>query len=143
MELTEEQIKFLDRVCPSRRHWKLNSDGEVDVEGGAIIPDFFIFGEIPVKFGNVRDTFNCSYNNLTTLKNCPASVGVSFYFHGNNLTDYFKSIKEEDFPHWKNLEWLDVLREYPFLVNIGKKYMDKDDCYRIVNLYPLTKLYLE
>jgi hypothetical protein len=41
------------------------------------------------------------------------------------------------------LEWLDVLREYPFLVNIGKKYMDKDDLKDVLERFPLTKLYIK
>jgi hypothetical protein len=140
MELTQEQIKFLGKVCFGV--WALNDKGEVDVEGNVSIRKIGLT-QIPVKFGRVSGDFSCSWNNLTTLKNCPDYVGGEFFLYSNNLTSYFKSIKEEDFPHWKNLEWLDVLREYPFLVNIGKKYMDKDACYRIVNLYPLTKLYLK
>jgi hypothetical protein len=108
VELTEEQIKFLDIVCFGV--WVFNDKGEVDVEGNISIRKKGLT-QIPVKFGRVSGDFSCSWNNLTTLKNCPDYVGEEFFIYSNNLTDYFKSIKEEDFPHWKNLEWLDVLRE--------------------------------
>jgi hypothetical protein len=146
MNLTKEQIYFLDRVCVSNytygaRRWTLNPNGEVDVDG------FVSMGcenlsEIPVKFGRVSEWVDCRHNKLTTLKNCPNYIGGDFYLYNNNLTDYFKSIKEEDFPHWKNLDWVPILYEYPFLINIGKKHLDIIYPLRdILNDYPQTKLY--
>jgi len=148
MKLTDEQIEFLDKVCFGRHHkWKLNSDGEVDVDGDVIITSLswrYIreINEIPVKFGTVKGYFNCSGNNLTTLKNCPTSVG-EFYCYNNNLTDYFKSIKEDEFPLWSKLHWGEILKEYPFLINIVKKYKIVDALKIYLHHYPLTKLYLE
>jgi hypothetical protein len=96
----------------------------------------------------VIEDFNCSGNNLTTLKNCPYYVHRRFICKNNNLTDYFKSIKEEDFRHWDNFtigDWEDILNEYPFLVNIAKKYIKGD--YVGIDYFlkkcPLTKIYLE
>ncbi len=164
MELTEEQIKFLDKVCKGRLNWTLNSEGKVDVAGNVDISQRGLT-EIPVKFGKVDSHFNCNSNNLTTLKNCPDYVGgmfqcsdnnltsLDFYpnklnsnfwlFHleHNNLTDYFKNIKEEDFTHWEKLYWGDILDEYPFLVNILKNYVDRDKLKTFLNHFPLTKLY--
>jgi len=148
MQLTEEQIKFLDKVCYVNRlrvrgyKWKLNSDGKVDVDGSVIITNLNLT-EIPVKFGRVEGWFRCANNNLTTLKNCPDYVSEEFCCSGNNLTNYFKSIKEDEFPLWKSLNLGDILEEYPFLVNIMNKYFDKDDLKIYINEYPLTKLYLE
>ena len=141
-ELTEEQIEFLDKVCFHRDHWKLNSNGEVDVYGGVFMAGMNLT-EIPVKFGKVEVYFVCSRNNLTTLKNCPTYTEGLLYFSKNNLTEYFKNIKEEDFPHWDKLDWVDILREYPFLINISMKYMCKDNWYVILENIPQTKLYLE
>jgi hypothetical protein len=162
MNLTKEQIRFLDNVCEDK--WKLNSKGVVDVDGHIEIYDMKLT-EIPVKFGRVNGYFNCGYNKLTTLKNCPDSVGSwfscnnnnitsldcikeshieqSLFLGDNNLTDYFKNIKEEDFPYWKNLHWGDVIPEYPFLINIGKKYFKNDGLKYYLNEYPSTKLYFK
>jgi len=141
MELTEEQIGFLNIVCEDSK-WKLNPNGEVDVDGGVWMK-MMNLTEIPVKFGRVDGHFTCSENQLTTLKNCPDYIGGNFWCHGNNLTEYFKSIKEEDFPHWNNLIWGWVLEEYPFLINTTKKYLDEDDLWCCLNEFPLTKLYLK
>ena len=140
MELTKEQIEFLDKVCDGS--WKLNSNGEVDVDG-SVNMYYMNLTEIPVKFGNVKLHFRCSKNNLTTLKNCPNYVGDKFTLQYNNLTNYFKNIKEEDFPHWDKLFWGDVIREYPFLINIVKKYKTTSELGLYLGMYPQTKLYLE
>jgi hypothetical protein len=142
MKLTKKQIKFLDRVCKEDNGWTLNSNGEVDVRK-SVYMDKMKLTEIPVKFGIVTGFFSCSNNRLTSLKNCPDFVGGDFYFDNNQLTDYFKSIKEEDFPHWCRLVWGEVLPEYPFLVNIGVKYFDRDELKEYLILSPQTKLYLE
>jgi hypothetical protein len=165
-ELTEEQIEFLDEVCEGRKYWKLNSKGEVDVDGNVDMTNKNLT-EIPVKFGRVEGRFDCSNNNLTTLKNCPTyinggfssfdcggnkltsleycpdSIGGSYFrFDINPLTDYFKSIKEEDFLHWDKLLWWEILKEYPYLINIGKKYFNRDELRHHLDNIPQTKLYL-
>ena len=74
MQLTKEQIEFLNKVCDGS--WKLNSNGEVDVYGNVNMRNMNLI-EIPVKFGSVWGNFDCyyNYNNLTSLKNAPKSVG--------------------------------------------------------------------
>ena len=162
MELTKEQMEFLDRVCVGT--WELNSNGEVDVVNWSVSMYGMNLTEIPVKFGRVRGDFLCYENQLITLKNAPTSVEGSFscsnnkltslefapknigeliYCYNNNLTNYFKNIKEEDFPHWDKLNWVDVLKEYPFLINICKKNTHLYTLKQWVNIYPQTKLYLE
>ena len=146
MELTKEQINFLDYVCDGT--WELNSDGEVDVDGWVDINDTSLT-KIPVKFGSVYGTFDCSNNELTTLENCPNYTLNTFSCEGNNLTNYFKNIKEEDFPLWNKLHWGNkwwnggILKEYPFLINIAKKYLKKTELKWILRNYPQTKIYLE
>ena len=164
MELTKEQIEFLDRVCYGRKYWKLNSNGEVDVDGGVVMSGMNLT-EIPVKFGSVKGGrfycynnqltsligsptsiedgyFNCSSNQLTSLEGCPISIDDGWvYFYKNPLTNYFKNIKEEDFLHWDKLYWGDILRKYPFLINIAKKYIKDLKWY--LERFPQTKLYLE
>ncbi len=141
MELTEEQIKFLDKVCYEKR-WTLNSEGKVDVDLGVDMCEMGLT-EFPVKFGRVNGGFNCNFNNLTTLKNCPDFVVGSFYCTENPLTDYFKNLKEEDFPLWKNLNGYGILEKYPFLINIRKKYLDPIRLKEIIENRPHLKLYLK
>ena len=143
MKLTEEQIEFLDKVCKSS--WILNENGEVDVDGGVYM-DGLGLTEIPIKFGKITGSFYCNVNNLTTLKNLPDCLVGGYHTincKNNNLSNYFKNIKEEDFPQWKWLYWFDVLQEYPFLINIGKKYLSINDLKYILNKYTQTKLYLK
>ena len=140
MKLTEQQIEFLDRVCSGRDNWKLNSNGEVDVERDVDICHLNLT-EIPIKFGRVGGDFWCYGNQLTSLEFAPKIVGGKVYCSFNKLTNYFKNIKEEDFSHWDKLNWVVILQEYPFLINIGKKYIK--DLKGYLKEYPLTKIYLE
>jgi hypothetical protein len=141
MKLTQEQIEFLNGVCYGI--WTLNSEGKIDVDGNVIMMGLSLF-EIPVKFGKVDGSFHCVNSNLKTLKNCPDFVGGEHFHIGYNLlTEYFKNLKEEDFPHWDKLDWANILFEYPFLVNIAKKYVKNKNLKDFVNIYPLTKLYLK
>jgi hypothetical protein len=142
MKLTEEQIEFLDMVCNGRKYWKLNSNGEVDVDGGVFMQSMNLT-EIPVKFGVVKGQFFCIDNNLTTLKNAPTLVvNNMFSCHGNNLKEYFKNIKDEDFSYWW-WDWWDILKEYPFMINFTKKYLGKETFTLVLNRIPQTKIYLE
>jgi hypothetical protein len=161
MELTQKQKKFLDRLIIDGR-WSLTSEGKIDVKGWVSIPDGKLT-KLPVKFRRVDGgfncsrnkltslegcpdwvgrSFNCSENNLTSLEGCPDYVGTGFYCNYNNLKVYFKNIKEEDFKHWDKLDWGDVIKEYPFLINITKNYVDKEDFIELIKDYPKTKLYL-
>jgi len=165
MELTKEQLEFLDRVV--KGEWTLNSDGKVDVNSNVIMSSGE-FTEIPFKFGRVEENFICSFNNLTTLKNSPDYVGGVFscrsnnltnldylpkhieeelYISSNNLYNFFKNIKEEDFPYWKNFMWVwgtsSLLDEYPFLINICKNHATRELLKEIIEKKPKTKLYLK
>lgn len=48
----------------------INSDGSVDVNGSVDLKNRDLT-ELPVKYGKVSGSFNCSYNKLTSLKGCP------------------------------------------------------------------------
>ncbi len=52
-----------------------------------VLPDFLSDVEI-------RGTFDCSYNDLKTLKNCPSSVTQNFICKHNKLSDLIGSPKE-------------------------------------------------
>jgi len=165
MGLTKEQIEFLDKVCKGK--WTLNENGEVDVDGNVDIIQYKTLSKIPVKFGEVSGWFDCQETPLTTLENFPDIIGINLniintkiksfdYFPkiknlnsysvltvNNIMGEYFKSIKEEDFPYWEILNWFYVLKEYPFLINITKKYFSNDGLRYYLDRHPLTKLYLK
>jgi hypothetical protein len=141
MQLTKEQIEFLDEVVSVGGKWTLNSEGKIDVDGSV----WFIntnLTKIPVEFGRVSASLYCYDNNLTSLEGCPDEVGGNFSFKSNNLKNYFKNIKEEDFKLWDKLNWGDIINEYPFLVNIVKNYVSKERFIDIIKTVPKTKLYL-
>ena len=133
--------------------YKVKPDGKIDILTDVNFYKVYPLQKLPFKLGVVYGHFHCRGNELYTLENFPDEVHGEFsitnnqltslegipkiinytlgmkmglgcvYIGGNNLTDYFKNIKEGDFPHWDKLYWGDVIREYPFLINIGKKYM--------------------
>jgi hypothetical protein len=161
MQLTQEQIEFLDKAVKGT--WILNSEGKVDVDGNVIMIDMNLV-KIPVKFGRVSESFDCSRNKLTSLEGCPDWVGWTFDCSDNNLTslefapskvggsfncfnnplkDYFKNIKEEDFKFWSKVFLWGLTQEYPFLVNIVKNYVSKGRLIDIIETVPKTKLYLK
>ena len=55
--------------------------------------------KLPVKFGIVTGDFNCSYNNLTDLKNSPKVIDYDFYCESNKIKtlENFKSQFEGHF----------------------------------------------
>jgi hypothetical protein len=65
-------------------NYTINEDGTVDVNTTVDI-SFKNLKEIPVQFGKVRGDFNCSNNQLDSLKGSPKLVGVSFFCHSNHL----------------------------------------------------------
>ncbi len=143
MELTEIQKGFLDEVCYGRGEWDLNENGEVDTEDSVDMSNRNLT-EIPIKFGKVKGNFWVGFNNLTTLKNLPNEIDGLIDLEGNNLTEYFKNLKEEDFPHWDKLDW-DVVKNYQslFIVMLRKSNLSNNDIIEILNDYPLPNLYLE
>lgn len=57
----------------------LSSIGEIDRYGvGNTKTHPMIVGKLPVKFGTVKNNFNASCNDLTTLEGCPTLVGGTF-----------------------------------------------------------------
>ncbi len=146
--------------------WYFDLDGFLNVTSWECNIAGHGYTKLPYKYGRVDGEFNCSGNPLTTMEGFPKSVrgriilsnmkltSLDFlndrdeYFcknliiTNNPLTDYFKNIKECDFKHWDKLYWEDVLREYPFLINIGKKYLDRDVLNYGLKNHPTLKLYL-
>ncbi len=164
MELTEIQKGFLDSVCGGRSNWTLNSDGEIDVRynidvdcnGILKILGCKSLEDFGIQFGTVSGNFRIGSNDLTSLNGIPRKFYDGYlkdghyfipdwriYIDDNNLTNYFKNLKEDDFKHWDKIYWGGILEEYPLMINIAKKHLDEIMITYYLNLYPLTKLYLE
>jgi len=72
-----------------RKDIKKNADGSYDVDGDvtlmALVGDLGL-GELPISFGKVTGSFECSHNYMSTLKGCPKEVGMDFRCQFNYLT---------------------------------------------------------
>ena len=82
MKITEKQTEWLNRVVDGE--WTITDkgivvDGDVDCSREKL-------KEIPVKFYSVRGEFNYAFNQLTSLKHCPTTVGGDFVCSFNQLT---------------------------------------------------------
>jgi hypothetical protein len=82
----DEESKIVE-LCKKYRieNYTINSDGSIDV-GGDVDLSYFKISNIPLKFGIIIGNFDCSSNNLTSLKGCPEFVGKGFYCQGNKIT---------------------------------------------------------
>jgi hypothetical protein len=65
-------------------NYTINPDGSLDVDGSVHL-DSFYGNRIPIKFNKVSGDFDCSGGKLTTLENCPMTVGGDFRVHNNDL----------------------------------------------------------
>ena len=86
VELTPEQIEWLNR-CTRGTTWHLNPQtGEVDVEGDFSCNMQGLSDFKGVRFGKIGGKFDCRINQLTTLDGAPQKVGGSFYCRDNQIT---------------------------------------------------------
>jgi hypothetical protein len=67
------------------KNYTINDDLTVDVNGSVYISNTSL-KEIPIQFNIVNGVFDCSHNELTSLKGCPKEVNGSFYCYNNKLT---------------------------------------------------------
>ena len=73
--------------APIRGRITINDLGQVSVSGRVMAyPKPTPGGKIPVEFLYVAHTFHASSNNLTSLENCPQTVGKDFIVAYNQLT---------------------------------------------------------
>lgn len=80
--------KFCDNYLNTT--YTINKDYSVDVHGNAYLRNAGLT-KIPVKFNKIDGKFDCSLNELTSLKNCPNIVNGDFDFEENQITslEYF------------------------------------------------------
>jgi Leucine-rich repeat (LRR) protein len=77
----------INEICKKYniKNYTINSDGSIDVNGDVNLYNKGLT-ELPLVFNKVSGYFDCSNNQLTSLKGCPRWVGSSFYCTYNNLT---------------------------------------------------------
>ena len=68
------------------KNYNINPDGSIDVNGSVNLNGFGLT-ELPLTFNDIIGSFECDYNQLTTLKGCPVKVGGYFACVGNKLTN--------------------------------------------------------
>jgi hypothetical protein len=66
-------------------NYTINGEGSIDVVGDVDLYDKGLT-ELPLTFNKVTGWFDCSNNQLTTLKGCPRWVGRYFDCNINQLT---------------------------------------------------------
>lgn len=75
--------KWLDKHVKGT--WKKTPEGRIDVEGSVMLAGLEGLDYIPFSFGTVSEHFDCSRNDLTSLKGSPTEVGGNFDALGNKL----------------------------------------------------------
>ena len=68
------------------KNYFIYDDLSVDVEGEVNIADMGL-ETIPIQFHVVNGSFDCSGNNLASLKGCPKYIDGSFYCNNNKLVN--------------------------------------------------------
>jgi len=77
---------YMKRWTEDGASWIFNDNGTVDVKGNVCTAMNDKFDKLPFKFRKVHGYFNCGYNDLKTLENCPDVVYGDFYCYNNLLT---------------------------------------------------------
>ena len=96
----ERQLYFLEKFY---KNYIINVNGDVKIYNMNL-------KEIPIQFGTIDGSFDCSYNQLTNLKGCPKRVYYNFDCTENNLTSLDGCPKEVDsFECPKNFTKEDIL----------------------------------
>ena len=97
--MSTERIKEVDSKKVSvlideiKKRAKLNSTGMYDVEGDVELT-WTDLTDLPMNFGIINGSFDCSNNMLTSLKGAPHKVRDNFDCSGNELTTLEGAPKE-------------------------------------------------
>ncbi len=147
-------------ICEKYRitNYTINPDGSIDVNGSVYLYNMDLT-EIPLKFNKVSGYFDCSnnqlkslkgspkkvggdcnvsYNNLTSLEGCPKEVGDTFYCSSNKLTSLEgspKDVKDKFYCDNNPLESLDGFNgNYDMLVCTNKDKLIRKTKLKILNI---------
>ena len=74
-------------------NYDFDENGFLNVDEDVVL-NFKNLEKLPFKFGTVKGSFDCSYNNLTSLEGAPKEVGGFFNCNKNNLTSLEGAPKE-------------------------------------------------
>ena len=83
-ELRKNIIDIFISDCAGNVKWVFNDDCSIDIIGDVCTPPY-VYVKFPVKFRKIYGSFNCSYNYLDNLKNCPEEVDNIFCCSHNQL----------------------------------------------------------
>lgn len=78
-----------------------NDDESIDFNGDVHL-NHLDLTHIPFKFNKVNGSFDCSYNNLTSLENCPNILKGNMYIRNNTFFNV-KSLLEKEI--YRVLQW--------------------------------------
>ena len=83
----EEMIDWVTPICEKYKifNWSINDNGLVDIDGSVYLI-LSNLNRLPLKFGKVTGSFDCSDCRLTTLEGAPQEVVKDFRAYKNNLT---------------------------------------------------------
>ena len=91
--LSQEQIDWLNKC--TKGTWKLNPDtGLVDIDGDFNCSKQYLKDFKGVKFGEVRGSFICSFNELTSLTGAPQKILKDFNCSYNEI-EFLKGAPQE------------------------------------------------
>jgi len=81
-----EYLNSVESICKKYgiENYTINEDGTVDVDGGVDLSEKGLT-KLPLKFGKVTGYFDCSNNQLKTLKGGPNYVGDAYFCSNNQL----------------------------------------------------------
>ena len=130
--MTEERIHKLCDLY-NIQDYTINNDMSIDVDNDVIISELELV-YIPLKFNKVSGDFNCSNNNLITLKNTPTIIGEDFDCYDNKIRTFKYFPKEiysgfvgmrfnpinELWQRFYDLEYIDYFNELDIIQNYGK-----------------------
>ena len=149
--------------------WEFDDSGFLNVKSCEFRLNNRGLVEFPYKFGVIEGSFDCSYNPFTTMEGFPQKIINGWFLNlegiqlttleflnycdlegcknininNNNLVEYLKIATKKDFKYWDKLNWNRVIKEYPFLINVAKNYLDKERFVDIIKNNQQTKIYLE
>ncbi len=86
-ESANQSYEEISKICKKYyiQNWSLNDEGLVDVDGHVNLRQHNLI-RLPLKFGKVNGSFDCSINRLYSLNGSPYEVGGDFECMRNVLT---------------------------------------------------------
>lgn len=119
----------IDLICTEYEieNYKINSDGTIDVNGNVDLSGYSLDIRIfPIRFGEVRGSFDCSYTELRSLEGAPHTVDGDFNCSSSYLTSLLGSPKHVGGNFYCRANSLTTLEHGPIKVNRGY-YCDDND----------------